>query len=106
MSAQSKSSQQLLTNYTPTNIDLLSSRLGLESVLRPSEISAASRAILRRQAYRDGSHFAVKQEHGLHPEFIGVHGLGTPTIDERVGIVTLLDASKKDVFDAVSSSSR
>ena len=107
MSAPSSASESLQTIgqfYTLANINALSSCLGLKSVLSPADISVDSRAILCHQAYQDGSHFPIGQEQGLHPEFIAVHGCGTPTFNKRVDTVTLLDASMKDVFDAVSHS--
>jgi hypothetical protein len=104
-SAHATTGESLEPCYTLSNINALSSHLawGLESILSSTDISAVLRAVLHHQAYWDGRHFSVRRKQGLHPEFIGVHGLGTPTISEQVDTVMLLDTSTKDVFDAVSS---
>lgn len=87
--------------YTVSNVNtvsaLLNSSRTFTQEFQPVEISAASRAVLRHQSFRDEEHFLVGQG-GLHPSYI----VTKSTMDlAQVGAVTLLDASFKDVLDAV-----
>ena len=65
-----------------------------------SERQAAARAMLRHDAYVDGTHYQTRRSGGLHPSYIGFNVL--PVTEERTMTHSeFTEATMKDIFDSV-----
>jgi hypothetical protein len=86
--------------YVPAGVFTLYSLL--PPSLTPSARATASRALLRRQSFQDGEHFLVRNEGGLHPSYLALHGTGGKNTKQELRETTILmEESLHDALDAV-----
>jgi hypothetical protein len=70
-----------------------------------NECQAVARALLRHNAHVDGTHYQTRTFGGLHPSFVGFNPLPSADTAPVQSNRELVEASLKDVFDAVSPAS-
>ncbi|KAG1770559.1 hypothetical protein EV702DRAFT_941660, partial [Suillus placidus] len=69
-----------------------------------NERQAAARALLRHDAHIDGAHYHTRKPAGLHPTYAAFNQ--TNDKEKTLTHVELVEASLKDLFDAVTMQDR
>ena len=88
------------STFTTANLTALLSS-GLAQGHSNNECQVATCAFLRHDAHLDGTHYLTRTLNGLRPSFVGFNPTPLPGKAAQ-SKRELVDASLKDVFDAVS----
>jgi hypothetical protein len=88
--------------FSPSGIAAISTSM-INTAFCMDERRAAARAILRYRQHME-DHFSTREDGGLYPTYIDLHGHGDRQAEELDEIKMVVKESMDDVFDAVSPS--